>query len=159
MRSKNCSVIILSLLFIAIGCKTEKKTESIRQEGQEEVTVNPCFKKSEKELAIASILKTEEFQTFLHPEVEGRLPIHLVKNDFITADLKITSNGQEIQYRESLDLPEGKVHRIKITNIDCENREFSYSVFYPIEGAIIQGDVSKINSEWVASVTHVGEKD
>jgi hypothetical protein len=82
-----------------------------------------------------------------------------VKNDFITDDLKITSNGQEIEYRDSLDLPFGKVHRINITDIDCEARKFSSSVFYPIEGAIIQGDVAKINSAWVASVTHVGEKN
>lgn len=116
-----------------------------------------CFDKSTKETILTAILRTETFQEFLHPELEERLPVRLVKSDFITDDLQILSNAQKVGFRDSLGLPKASVHRITIKNVDCENKTLEYSIFYPIEGVIIGGYVEKKNGEWTANVSHVGE--
>ncbi|MBC8770015.1 hypothetical protein H4O18_18595 [Arenibacter sp. BSSL-BM3] len=96
---------------------------------------------------------------FLHPSVEGRLPIKLLENEFITPDLKIESNGYAIVFKDSLNILEGTTHRIRFSDIDCENKRVSYSIFYPIEGAILTGNVVNSDTLWYAEHTNWGIKD
>lgn len=118
-----------------------------------------CISKTEKERMIEAILRTPDFQLFLHPKVEGRLPVRLQKNEFITRDLEIKSNDLAVIFEDSLDLPYGSIHRLRITDMDCENKKFSYSIFYPIEGAVITGTVRKADTSWLIVNSNWGIKD
>ena len=153
------TVILFFSIILVSGCnlKTNEKNDENSLEKKNINTI--CFTKKEKELSLKKIFSTTEFQTYLHPESEGRLPIQLVTNKFITPDLQISSNNQKIIFKDSLVLPYGRVHKISIDSINCNKKSFFYSVFYPIEAAIIQGKVTKNDSVWIATVTHVGEKN
>ncbi|MEZ4968912.1 MAG: hypothetical protein R2814_04485 [Flavobacteriaceae bacterium] len=128
------------------------KKEPIRQ-----FLVQECLDKKDKEKIIETIMSTPDFQMFLHPNVEGRLPVQLVKNEFVTSDLNIFSNGFQVQFVDSLTLPEGKEHQITLGNIDCFGSKISYFIYYPIEGVIISGKILKKDSSWIAIETTWGE--
>jgi hypothetical protein len=145
----------LLLLFIFFNCKEKKKVDYQENKTSEDV----CFTDREKEGIIKTILETPDFQMFLHPDAKGRLPIQLVKNEFVTPNLEITANGLPVVFRDSLILPEGAIHRIRIIHQDCQKKEVAYSVFYPIEGAVLTGIISDSNSIWIASDTSWGIKD
>ncbi|MFC4220014.1 hypothetical protein ACFOWS_07710 [Flagellimonas marina] len=113
--------------------------------------------KKDKEKIIEAIMATPDFQMFLHPNIEGRLPVQLVKNEFITSDLNIFSNGFQVQFVDSLTLPEGKEHQITLGKIDCTGSKISYSIYYPIEGVIISGKILKKDGSWIAIETTWGE--
>lgn|GEM_PF-3613838 len=118
---------------------------------------NSCFKNSEKVALIEEILSTQDFQIFLHPELSERLPIRLSKTEFIDKNLNIKSNNQKVLIqKDSVEFSEHTVH-IKISKIDCKAKSLRYSIFYPIEGAIIKGNTRKSNEGWVVAVSQVGE--
>ena len=152
---------ILSVIFITIlfCCKDVKNQEQKNDAYNTERKNDFCMTKTEKEKLVETILNTEDFQMFLHPDVEGRLTVRLQKNEFITGDLNIKSNGLPVILKDSLDLPYGSVHRLRIIFMDCENQKFSYSIFYPIEGAIITGTIKKTDTLWLVSDTNWGIKD
>lgn len=141
--------------FLIIACKNEKKI--VIDEIKHKTDV--CFTKKEKEEIIHTILQNADFQMFLHPHVEGRLPIKLVKNEFVTPNLEIESNGYQVVFKDSLILPDGAIHRIRIVEKDCKKKRVSYSIFYPIEGAVLTGNVFKSDSLWLTSDTNWGVKD
>ncbi|MBD1259903.1 hypothetical protein HZY62_04835 [Maribacter polysiphoniae] len=151
-------IIVFSIFFVFplfIGCKEKTKVRPEENIGGSAI----CFTKSEKEKIITTIFGTPDFQMFLHPNVEGRLPIQLVKNEFITPDLRIESNGYAIVFKDSLVLPEGTIHEIRIIDQDCEKKRVSYSIFYPIEGAVLTGTIIKSDTLWLVQDTNWGIKD
>ncbi|MBQ4913522.1 hypothetical protein J8L85_03680 [Maribacter sp. MMG018] len=150
--------IIIFFMSIIFGCKenTAQKINTKTRPVQQPM-VQDCMDKKDREKIIEAIVSTPDFQMFLHPKIEGRLPVKLVKNEFVTSDLIIYSNGLKVQFVDSLELPEGSQHRITIGDIDCSGSKISYSVYYPIEGAIISGKVYKNHKEWVATETTWGE--
>lgn len=150
---------ILILLILVIGCRNASKNSHEQTSGTLKIQENNCLTVIDRQLILKSILSTEDFQMFLHPNTEGRLPINLVKNEFVTPNLDITSNGRKVVFCDSLTLPDGREHRITIRQLDCKSKSLSYSVFYPVEGVIISGIVNKVNDSWVASETTWGEKD
>ncbi|MFX0555928.1 hypothetical protein ACOCEA_03980 [Maribacter sp. CXY002] len=77
----------------------------------------------------------------------------------MTPDLFMKSNGHNVQFMDSLILPDGTMHRIPVTNIDCEEKRVQYSVFYPVEGAVITGSIFKLDSIWKAEDTNWGIKN
>ncbi|MDO6602288.1 hypothetical protein [Arenibacter palladensis] len=152
------AIILVNLIFIAlvhISCREKIKVE-IKENNLE---ANQCFTKGEREEIIKTIIETSDFQMFLHPNVKGRLPVQLVKNEFVTSDLKIKSNGYQVIFRDSLILPEGTIHRIRMEEEDCKSKKVTYSVFYPVEGAILTGTIVKSDTKWMAENTNWGIKD
>ncbi|TKD65911.1 hypothetical protein [Flavobacterium sp. ASW18X] len=150
--------IYLTLFLLCCKRNTSNFSDSILQPAPLDI-VKKCFTKQDKENILESIMGTEEFQMFLHPEIDGRLPILLVKSEFISTDLELFSNGQKVEYVDSLNLPNGRQHRIKLLEMDCEKNIIKYSIFYPIEGAIISGSVKKKENIWVPFNTSWGEKN
>jgi hypothetical protein len=153
---------ILSIVFILInlfGCKEKKNTKVIEKNNVVNIDNSNCFTVKEREKILEAIIETPDFQMFLHPEVEGRLPVQLVKNEFVTTDLFMKNNGYKVQFRDSLILPDGMMHRIRVTNIDCEEKRLQYSVFYPVEGAVITGSIYKLDSIWKVEDTNWGIKN
>lgn len=131
-----------------INHKTQTNQPSLVQE---------CLSNKDKANIIEAILTTSDFQMFLHPNLKGRLPIKLVKNQFVSSDLKIVSNGVQVQFVDSLTHPEGGEHQITIEDIDCSGFKILYSVYYPIEGVIISGKILKKGDSWIAVETTWGE--
>ncbi len=147
-------------ILISSGCKNAGKTKAENSGSKEKSeTTKNCFSKIEKEKALETILGTNDFQMFLHPEVEGRLPVKMVVNEFVTPDLKITSHERPVVFKDSLILPYGDILRLRITEMDCTKMVFSYSIFYPMEGAVLTGTAKKVKSEWEVQDTNWGIKD
>ncbi|MGI9545604.1 MAG: hypothetical protein ACR2MM_00085 [Flavobacteriaceae bacterium] len=144
---------MILVFLILSGCKdlgkTEKPIDDLNAAQKNEL----CLSKEEREGLIKAILNTPDFQMFLHPDAEGRLPIRLVKNEFVTPDLNILSNDQRVIFEDSLFIPNGSVHRLRIVKKNCENKKFSYSIFYPIEGAFLFGDIMKSDTLWLIENT------
>lgn len=139
---------LIVLLFIC--CKNQKSQEIEIQELPN--SESSCITKVDKEQALESILKTEYFVMHLHPELDERLPITLLKNDFITGDLSISWNQYKVLFADSLILPRGKVIELKIDSLDCEEMKFFYQLYYPIEGSLIKGSTVKQDSIWISRV-------
>ncbi|MFC4220016.1 hypothetical protein [Flagellimonas marina] len=153
--------VTFSIMILAILCNCKEKREEVDKievQQKSNITEN-CLSKNEKEKMLEKILKTYDFQLFLDPEVDGRLPVRLQKNDFVTEDLELESNGFPVVFEDSLDLPYGNIHRLRIIDRDCENQKFGYSIFYPIEGAIMTGTVSKSDTTWLITDSNWGIKD
>ncbi|MHA7832518.1 MAG: hypothetical protein ACX93O_15590 [Flagellimonas sp.] len=157
MIFKRLSIIIS--ISVLLGCNNLKKKEKAKEIDIIESKDDLCLSKNEKEKMLETILRSPDFQLFLHPEVEGRLPIRLQKNEFVTENLKLKSNGLRVVFEDSLDLPYGNVHRLRIVDKDCKNQKFEYSIFYPIEGAIITGTAIKSDTIWLITNTNWGIKD
>jgi hypothetical protein len=152
------TIITFGLFFISIVSNSCKDKLNARLEVSTLAPSN-CFSKSEKEKIITTILETPDFQMFLHPTVKGRIPVQLVKNEFVTPDLEIESNGYKVVFKDSLILPEGTVHWIRFSDEDCSNKKVSYSIFYPVEGAILNGTVVKLDTLWLVENSNWGIKD
>jgi hypothetical protein len=142
-----------------VGCKDSVKKNFSEEKILEVKNNKSCFSKTEREKVLKSVLSSKSFQKFLHPEAINRLPIRIIKNDFITSDLRLESNGYNVILVDSSNLGDDLAHRIKFYKIDCNEKKLNYSVFYPIEAASISGEVYKSNSLWLNSVTSVGEID
>ncbi len=155
--------IFISFVYLTVtilGCKRSvSKLESPKDTYDFNPVETKCLDKNDKEKLLESIFETEEFQMFLHPEIKERLPIRLVKNEFITSDLVIFSNGQKVQLVDSLILPIGTQHRVKLIKKDCNRGIVEYSIFYPIEGVVISGSAQKKGDSWTTYETTWGEKD
>lgn len=144
--------LLLQLALLSCGDSGKKEDTNPLQKS----TSQPCLDIQEKTEALESILATEDFQIFLHPEIADRLPVRIMKTDFITNDLKIISNGQPV---EVVDSATELVHRIRIDTSGCEEKLLRFSIFYPVESAHIAGFAKKEENAWGAVVTGVGEID
>lgn len=144
---------------VLMGCNYLKNQGKSSDVMTLEHKTDPCPSKNEKEKMLETILGTPDFQMFLHPEVDGRLPVRLLINEFVTEDLELKSNGLPVLFEESLSISHVSVHRLRIIEADCKNQIFSYSIFYPIEGAIITGTAKKNDTTWLITDTNWGIKD
>lgn len=118
-----------------------------------------CFSLEEKQEILSLIVGHVDFQTFLHPNVNGRIPIQIVHDGFFK-DVIIRSNGTIVYLRDSSYLKFPEVHRIKTLIKDCDNNILSYSIYYPIEGAVLTGEILKNNNEvWKIVNANWGIKD
>lgn len=154
MQSERILIFLFLFFLLAISCrdanpKNDKATDSIS-------TSQVCLDKIDKSEAITSILDTEEFQKYLHPEAEGRLPVRLLQSRFITEDLKLYSNGHSVRVVDSMA---ELVHRIRIDTSRCRDMILGFSIYYPIESASVQGFTKKEQGNWKVTVTGEGEVD
>jgi hypothetical protein len=141
------------------GCKQKANSSISPIIENPQSRIDSCWSKKDKQMILTAIIGSKDFQYYLHPENETRLPILLSSNDFVTKDLEIFSNGQKVVITDYNPDPESRTHKITMNSLNCEKELLSYSVFYPIEGAVIEGTVKKISDRWVATVSHVGEKN
>lgn len=154
MQSERILIFLFLSFLLALGCKdaiqkNDKASDSISMS-------QFCLDKMDKSKAITSILATEEFQKYLHPKAEGRLPVQLLQSRLITEDLKLYSNGLLVQVVDSMT---ELVHRIRIDTSRCKDRILEFSIYYPIESSALQGFTKKEHGDWKATVTGEGEVD
>jgi PBP1b-binding outer membrane lipoprotein LpoB len=152
-------IYILPAALLIFGCRHTPEFSAPPLSEESRPDTRSCWSKVDRELVLKAILDTEDFQLYLHPEVEGRLPVLLSENAFVTPDLTLFSNGQKVVVTEYDPNPESTTHKITITHMDCAKEALNYSVYYPVEGAFLEGAVEKIQGRWVATVSHVGEKN
>ncbi len=141
----------LILFLFLISCKTNVEKTEIH-----ELVYQDCFSKEERSGAISSILKHKKFQFFLHPEVRGRLPVRLLKSEFISADMDMTINGKRVILESNLD-EESSTVSIRIDSLDCDLKKFNFYLYYPIEGAVIIGTSQLIDEKWIIKIITSGE--
>ncbi len=146
--------ILLLLTILILGCKDNVETNLSSQDSG--VLIQECFSKLDKENALQAIFENQDFQTFLHPEIEDRLPLKIVKTQFITKDLGIYIKDNKSLITDSTDVSEATV-RLKIENKNCQSKKIAYVLFYPIEGAFVKGEVIKNDKIWVVNVESSGE--
>ena len=153
------NILFLTVFLSLLSCNNITRKSNLL-DSVTETKVDSCFLKQEKENIIKAILNTSDFQTFLHPELKERLPIRIRKNEFITCDLTIESNGFKVIFIDSLNFDDNLyTHNVNLKDLDCKQKIISYSIYYPIESASINGVVQKTDKLWIASVTSVGEID
>ncbi|MDE3742321.1 hypothetical protein [Maribacter polysaccharolyticus] len=155
----NKNVILVLLFFMVIlSCKDKRNTEIKSVVVDQSTDSLGCFAIKEREIILNKILATDDLQTYLKPLQERSLPLEIVINKFITPDLRIRTNGQDVILRDSSSKIE-RTFEFSFPNIDCEKQILGFSVWYEFEHANIVGIVRKLNEKWAIEIIGHGIVD
>lgn len=145
-------ILLLSYMVLLVGCKTNVKNETEAPE----LTYKHCLSKEEKAGVLRSILEHKKFQYHLHPKAPGRLPIRLLKSEFISEDLDIVVNEKRVIYDNHFD-EKSNVVTIRIDSLDCDLKKIHFFLYYHVEGLVIIGSSQLIDEKWIIKIIRSGE--
>lgn len=113
---------------------------------------------TEKEKIIEMIINYPEFKMYLHPEVPGRVPVVLMKNDIATGEFSIKCCGRRVEYISEKDSAFIKSRNyIKFTEYKfISSSELNVGFSYPIEGIRCEVNLKK-DSKWKIINYHIVE--
>jgi hypothetical protein len=152
------TIKLLSALIIALftACSSEG-TKAVKEE-KSTITAEVQVKQQTTEELIQKILDLPKWQWVYHPEVEGRLPVKMLKNDLVSDTLKLTKFNQRVQIlpMEELVAQKTKAYiEIKVLKLRLDTVDFY--IEFPTEGAFANGQFLTKNKEWVIGEYTVGE--
>jgi len=87
------------------------------------------------EIILSKILGHPDFEKYIHPEENGRLPIKIVTTEEIGTHLSLSQESFEI-----------------------EKNKANFSILYPIEGIRIKGVAELNNNNWIFSDFRIIER-
>lgn len=108
----------------------------------------------ERQDIIEEILSTKDVQTYVQLYIREKLPIQIIKNEFISENLKIFTNNQEVEIigkNSNSDL----AFELTFQEIKCPTK-LQFSVWLDYEHASIRGFVLKKDKKWIAEITSHG---
>ena len=105
---------------------------------------------------IAAILQHEGLRAFLHPEVEGRVPVVLSESNLVTAPLDLTMFGQPVRV-VSPGAAQPLAPVIELTSLERSATGAVIAIRYAVEGVSGQARLSREGSKWVVTEMNLSE--
>ena len=102
---------------------------------------------SEKEVLFKMILDHPDFQQYLHPELEGRVPLKVKSNDELGTDLSIEKFGQAIRFVDAVDSDEN-TPLLDVVAFNISGKQVRFDIRYEIEGVTLRGMLEQDAGEW-----------
>lgn len=103
----------------------------------------------DKEQIIQTILNSDSVTMFIHPEIEGRLPIIILQNEFIPSSFDIQVEDSVAKVMAKSEIENDKIEayfKFYETSIARTGALIRFS--YPIEGIDCRVNLEKTNSVW-----------
>jgi len=108
-----------------------------------------------RENILQMIIDHNDVQTYLHPEVAGRVPLMIISNED-TSGLDVEFYGKPVKFVSKADVSEdAAVLEVDKLSINDGNAEFL--LHYNIEGVEIKGAAIRKDAEWVLDDILVSE--
>lgn len=101
----------------------------------------------DKEIILDMIIDHQEIQNYLHPEVEGRIPLVIKCTDSLGTDLSIEKFGKPVKLFNSLNQIENSPY-FEVISFEFDSKNALFEIDYAIEGITIKGVMEKKNSKW-----------
>ena len=140
-------------ILIALGCK--ERPEQNKGVLQSKTTTQS----SDFEEAIQLILDVPEFQMWLHGEAPERVPLKLVRNEFVKGEYELEKFGERVRIVDSATIKKEQIpDAIRIKRLNSAKDTVQFSLYHPIEGAVMQGRLYKRNKQWQIIVDRIGER-
>lgn len=109
------------------------------------------------EIILSKILRHPDFEKYIHPEENGRLPIKIVTTEEIGTHLSLSQYGEKVIFLESIS-EAGNSPSIQIESFEIEKNKANFSILYPIEGIRIKGVAELNNNNWIFSDFRIIER-
>lgn len=137
---KVIKVVVLTALaaFTIVACQ---KNEDISMENDISVKV------------IQSILDHNEIQQYLHPDIENRLPIRVLTNNFFSPATTITKFDEPVLFLAEMPTEP----YFEITKFEHSGDYIEFTIRYEVEGVSISGKASVEGNEVTLTVFDVVE--
>jgi hypothetical protein len=111
----------------------------------------------DNEIIVSMILSHPDLQSYLHPEVAGRLPIKVITTKEMGVNYSMEQHGMPVAFYTNKS-EEGNNAFIQFKSFVVMNDECVFELAYPIEGVVVNGKVKKINNSWAFSEFGVVER-
>lgn len=109
------------------------------------------------EIIVSMIVSHPDLQSYLHPEVVGRLPIRVITTKEMGVDYSVEKYGMPVAFYANTP-EEGNNAYIQFKSFIVMNDECVFELVYPIEGVVVNGKLKKINNGWVFSEFRLVER-
>ncbi|MEZ4968913.1 MAG: hypothetical protein R2814_04490 [Flavobacteriaceae bacterium] len=153
------SFVATLFLIVFLSCKGKRDENRSKTEinvGPSTSVIN-CWNNQERQDIIEEILSTKDLQTYVKLFIREKLPIQIIKNEFILEDLKIFTNNQEVEIirkNSNSDL----AFELTFQEIKCPTK-LQFAVWLDCEHASIKGFVLKKDEKWITEITSHGIVD
>lgn len=112
-------------------------------------TVSCSGQTNDKTEIIQTVLDHPEMEEFLHMELENRIPLYILKNEYISEKLNLTKGKHKVVIVE--DTTGTKGNYIKMTDLTVKDRKAEFSLYYKIENMEMSGRLQKEDGKWTVS--------
>ena len=150
LRSLVASSLLISIF---LGCKETSAPVKDNPESQIK-NQSPDF-----EEAIQLILDVPDFQMWLHGEIQERVPLKLLINDFIKIEYDLYKFGEQVRIIDSATIKSEQINdAIRIRLLDTEKDTVRFSLYHQIEGATMEGRLYRRSNQWNIIIDGIGEQ-
>lgn len=112
----------LALLLLVINCSCSE----------------PC---TDRAKIIQSFLDIPELDKVFYPEIEGRVPLYILNNEYIDKDIDLHKYGEKVNVVDDTTGTNGNF--IRIAKFDVKQDEIDIAFYYKIQNMEVQGNVSQ----------------
>ena len=105
------------------------------------------MKPADKERLFKMILDHPDFQQYLHPELEDRVPLKVKSNSELGTNLSIEKFGKAIEFVNSINSIE-ITPILEVISFNIGNNQVSFEILYEIEGVTIKGILESDTTQW-----------
>lgn len=105
------------------------------------------------------ILEREEFMDYLHPSIEGRIPIKIVGWKEVDGQGDVKVLGSSVEFFGAGEIQPDQAY-LEIVSWEQQEKGIKFTLKYKIEGLVIDGFATQIdhNSHWSISKFEVYEE-
>lgn len=96
---------------------------------------------SERSEIIQTFLDIPELDYVFYPELEGRVPLYILDNEYIDKDIELYKYGEEVVIVDDTTGTRGNF--IRIAKFDVEQDEIDIAFYYKIQNMEVEGTISR----------------
>lgn len=147
MNTYMAKIILYFMLLLSCSCGHLEQTGF----GEQKMQAN------NNEIIISMILNHPDLQSYLHPEVAGRLPVKVITTKEMGVDYSVEKYGMPVSFYR--DKPEEINNAfVQFRSFVVLNDECVFELVYPVEGVVANGKLKKINNDWIFSEFRLVER-
>jgi len=148
---RKLTFLVIGLLF-TVSCKEQRSTDALKQDKLAVEMPN------ESEIVLQKLLDLPKLQWVFHPEIAERLPIKILKNEFVPDSLKLLKFDENVRIAALPSFQKENIQDyILIKDLNIKKDTARFDLDYEIEGVSAKGTFIKISSEWVVQDYTISE--
>jgi hypothetical protein len=93
------------------------------------------------------ILDHPDLQQYLHPEVEGRVPVRIKSNDALGTDVSVEKFGKPVAFVTTAAATED-APVLDVKAFDVAGDTVTFRIDYAAEGMTAKGELEKTGGQW-----------
>lgn len=160
MKQYGIIFVVLMLAFLG-GCKKKPKapspeTNKPKGQGSEKA---PASASSDLQKLVQKAIDMKWLQGFYHPEVSGRKPLVILKNDFFKNPPKVEKFGQPVLFLSLSEIQKRKIPGyIEFTKLKIQKDSAHLEFRYSVEGVYGKVMFQKKENQWKITKQEGGER-